>query len=69
MCESGIKINGDIKLRLITIVMTLILICNILEGCSTTVYQRQRDEKNPIDQGMESKLKLQGPRAVLETKF
>ncbi len=56
-------------MRLIPIIVAFILICNILEGCSTTVYQRQRNDKDPVDQGVESKLKLQGPRAVLETKF
>ncbi len=56
-------------LKIFSIIITLIGVSNFMIGCSTTVYQRQRDDSNPVDQGVESKLKLQGPRAVLETKF
>lgn len=54
-------------------ILRMILFASIslaaLNGCSHTVYERQKDESNPNDQGMESKIKLEGPRAVMETKF
>lgn len=43
--------------------------CLILSGCSQTIYERKKDENNQLDQGIETKVKLEGPRAVMETKF
>ena len=46
-----------------------IILCLILEGCSQTIYERKKDETNPLDQGVETKVKLEGPRAVMVTEF
>ena len=43
--------------------------CLILSGCSQTIYERKKDENNRLDQGVETKVKLEGPRAVMETRF
>ena len=40
-----------------------------LAGCSTVIYERKKDEKNPMDEGMQTSLKLQGPKAVVKTQF
>ena len=41
----------------------------VMAGCAQTVYERKQDKENPADVGMETKVKLEGPRAVMETKF
>lgn len=41
----------------------------VLTGCAQTVYERKQDKENPTDLGMETKMKLEGPRAVMETRF
>lgn len=50
-------------------VIIILIISTVLTGCSQTVYERKKDETNPSDQGLETKVKLEGPRAVMETKF
>lgn len=49
--------------------LAVLITCLMLAGCSHTIYERQKDADNPLDQGVETKVKLEGPRAVMETKF
>ena len=50
-------------------ILLALILCLMLVGCSHTIYEREKDETNPLDQGVETKVKLEGPRAVMETKF
>jgi len=50
-------------------ILLAIILCSILAGCAQTIYERKKDEANPLDQGVETKFKLEGPSAVMETKF
>jgi uncharacterized alpha/beta hydrolase family protein len=47
----------------------IITVSIFLSSCSRTLYERKKDDKNPADQGVETQVKLQGPRAVMETTF
>jgi len=49
--------------------LLVLILCLMLAGCSHTIYKREKDGTNPLDQGVETKVKLEGPRAVMETKF
>ena len=49
--------------------MAVLILVSILAGCSSVIYERKKDETKPLDEGVETKLKLEGPRAVMQTKF
>ncbi len=41
----------------------------ILSGCSHTLYERKKNEKDPVDQGSKTELQLRGPRAAVKHSF
>jgi len=49
--------------------VTVVALAQFLAGCSTVVYERKKDASNPADEGVETSLKLQGPKAVMKTQF
>lgn len=57
------------SLKPLLIVAALVLVSSVLVGCSTVIYNRGKDETKPMDEGVETSLKLQGPKAVMQTKF
>ena len=41
----------------------------VITSCSHTIFKKEKDPDNPMDQGVESKFSVQGPRAAVKTKF
>lgn len=59
----------DKIIKLWHLLMAALVFSSVLYGCSTVIYERKKDETKPMDEGIETKLKLQGPKAVMQTKF
>jgi len=54
--------------RTFFVILTLIIL-TVMTSCSHTIYKKEKDPENPMDQGVESKFSVQGPRAAVKTKF
>ncbi len=55
--------------RALAALTAYMIFASAMSGCSTVIYERKKDDKKPVDEGVETRLKLQGPRAVVQTQF
>lgn len=49
--------------------IAIMIFSSFLAGCSTVIYERKKNETKPMDEGVETRFNLHGPRAVVETQF
>lgn len=47
------------------VLIAVVIFC----GCSHTIYERKKNEKDPVDQGSKTELQLRGPRAAVKHSF
>ena len=50
-------------------VLLILIAAFILSGCSHTIYERKKSEKDPLDQGSKTELEMRGPRAAVKHSF
>jgi PBP1b-binding outer membrane lipoprotein LpoB len=49
--------------------LLILIAAFIFSGCSHTIHERKKNEKDPLDQGSKTELQLRGPRAAIKHSF
>jgi len=47
----------------------ILIIVMFIAGCSHTIYEREKDKKDPSDSGSKTEFQLRGPKAVIKHSF